>query len=859
MRFRANSFIYLYFLGLVLSSVIAIFVYQGTTARTTLILNNILFLKTELIRERLMAQEHMINLYAELLSSSSTSKTPRIEQDLANENMPYLLAQYWIEKPFGNQVSNNVVYKNILKNDSRFSESQLVKLKNSVLANLDKVYKEGSFSLSSPVFAYEEIVNDTGEKEPLLLVLKNISDPMGANGNKSQILIHAVDFKTLSKLLPENTAGGYPFLGWLREYLHDTSTTKDYLYQDQAITTIVNIPNSEPARTDNLGASDKRVREQLTLEEDKSIVSNVLSYKGIKLKINIHSILKITPFNISAAVFLICNTLVLMFIFMVRRGIQLQKKIIEEENLRRIQMEKDSLINSLAHELRTPLNGILGMVGFLLKTNLSTEQKYYASAVSQSGQIMNLIVDQTLNNSHIEFQKITLLQEPLTLNELANELLDTLGALAQIKKINFFYEMPLELNGLTFVTDKLRLRQILINLIGNSIKFTENGLVKFQFLMQANDKNPSTPFIRFDIFDTGIGIEKAKRDMIFKEYGRIKNVSFNQDSVGGLGLTISQKLVRLLGGAIQFESEFAVGSHFYFSIPMRISDQVKQDLQVKEMTSKHIVFLVQKNQGRLDEVQSLFEAQGAHVDVYDQYLDIRKYFLSLKRKSNPPDLIIIEEDVGEIKGLKYFKDIQVWSNLDLSTRAIYLHTSTDITHRAQVFAEGVREAELVPAKSLNLFKKAVYILDKNEYEPIKRLKQIKEELQGAIFEKHYNILIADDHQLNTQIVQMMLESLGYIASIAGNGNAVLHMLENDDYDCILMDINMPELNGIEATQKIRSSNHAYKNIPIIAMSANISNQYENLCLESGMDGYLTKPVEITVLDRKIMEILSKSQ
>ena len=859
MQFRANSFIYLYFLGLVLSSVIAIIVFQGTKARTTLILNNILFLKTELIRERLMAQEHMINLYAELLSSSSTSKTPRIEQDLANENMPYLLAQYWIEKPFGNQVSNNVVYKNILKNDSRFSESQLVKLKNSVLANLDKVYKEGSFSLSSPVFAYEEIVNDTGEKEPLLLVLKNISDPMGANGNKSRILIHAVDFKTLSKLLPENTAGGYPFLGWLREYLHDTSTTKDYLYQDQAITTIVNIPNSEPARTDNLGASDKRVREQLTLEEDKSIVSNVLSYKGIKLKISIHSILKITPFNISAAVFLICNALVLMFIFLVRRGIQLQKKTAEEETLRHIQQEKDSLINILAHELRTPLNGILGMVGFLLKTNLSTEQKYYASAVSQSGQIMNLIVDQSLTNSHIEFEKITLLQEPMTLNELANELLDTLGALAQIKNVNFFYEIPKELNSLTFITDKLRLRQILINLIGNSIKFTERGLVKFQFSMLPNKSDILRPIIQFDIYDTGIGIEKTKRDLIFKQYGRLKNQELKSNSVGGLGLNISQKLVRLLGGAIQFESEYAVGSHFYFSIPMTISEQVNQALPVKEMTAKRIVILAQKNQASTDELKSMLEAQGAHVDVYDQYLEIRKYFLTMRRKLNLPDLIFMQEDVGEIKGLKYFRDIQEWSNLDLSTRVIYLHTSTDITHRAQIFADGIRESVLMPIKSFYICKKSLEVLDKNNHEPIKRLKSIKEELQGTIFERQYNILVADDHQLNTQIMLIMLESLGYFASVASNGNQVLQMLENDDYDCILMDINMPELNGIEATQKIRSSMQAFKNIPIIAMSANISHQYENLCLESGMDGYLTKPVEITVLDRKIMEILSKSQ
>jgi signal transduction histidine kinase/CheY-like chemotaxis protein len=859
MQFRANSFIYLYFLGLVLSSFIAFFVYQGTAARSTLISNNILHLKTELIRERLMAQEHMINLYAELLSSSSTSKTPRIEQDLANENMPYLLAQYWIEKPFGNQVSNNVVYKNILKNDSRFSESQLVKLKNSVLANLDKVYKEGSFSLSSPVFAYEEIVNDTGEKEPLLLVLKNISDPMGANGNKSRILIHAVDFKTLSKLLPENTAGGYPFLGWLREYLHDTSTTKDYLYQDQAITTIVNIPNSEPARTDNLGASDKRVREQLTLEEDKSIVSNVLSYKGIKLKISIHSILKITPFNISAAVFLICNTLVLMFIFMVRRGIQLQKKTAEEETLRHIQQEKDSLINILAHELRTPLNGILGMVGFLLKTNLSTEQKYYASAVSQSGQIMNLIVDQSLANSHIEFEKITLLQEPMTLNELANELLDTLGALAQIKNVNFFYEIPKELNSLTFITDKLRLRQILINLIGNSIKFTERGLVKFQFSMLPNKSDILRPIIQFDIYDSGIGIEKTKRDLIFKQYGRLKNQGLKSNSVGGLGLNISQKLVRLLGGAIQFESEYAVGSHFYFSIPMTISEQVNQALPVKEMTAKRIVILAQKNQASTDELKSMLEAQGAHVEVYDQYLEIRKYFLTMRRKLNLPDLIFMQEDVGEIKGLKYFRDIQEWSNLDLSTRVIYLHTSTDITHRAQIFADGIRESVLMPIKSFYICKKSLEVLDKNNHELIKRLKSIKEELQGTIFERQYNILVADDHQLNTQIMLIMLESLGYFASVASNGNQVLQMLENDDYDCILMDINMPELNGIEATQKIRSSMQAFKNIPIIAMSANISHQYENLCLESGMDGYLTKPVEITVLERKIMEILSKNQ
>ena len=860
MRFRKNSFIYLYFLGLVFSSLIACIVYEGIKVRTILILNNVLHLKTELIKERLMAQEHMINLYAEHLSHSQSSKVPGlVHENLANGNTPYLLARYWIEVPAGNQAQNKLALKTIFKNDDRLSKGQLVKLENIVLANFDKVYAQSSNTQSPPLFTYEEMVNDAGEKEPLLLVFKNIPDPMSAKDNKSRILVHAIDFKNMSQLLPENTAGGYPLMSWLRKYDFDTSPSKEYLDQDQTVMSIIHIPNLGSVRMDNLGPLDKRIHVQSTLEEDDSYISNVISFNGLQLKLNIYRILKLTPLDFGIAVFLICNAILLMFIFMVRRGIQLQKKIVEEENLRLIQQEKDSLINILAHELRTPLNGIIGMMGFLLKTDLSAEQKYYASAVSQSGQIMNLIVDQTLTNTHMQFKKTDLMLEPMTLNELANELLDTLGALAQIKKINLFYEIPLELNGVTLMTDKLRLRQILINLIGNSIKFTERGLVKFQFSLLPNNSDSTKPIIQFDIYDTGIGIDKAKRDEIFKQYGRIKDESFKQYSVGGLGLNISQQLVRLLGGEIRFESEYAIGSHFYFSIPMTKSEQVEQASQVKEFNLKHIIFLAQKNQGQLDELKALLEAQGAHVDVYDQFIEIRKYFLSLKRKINPPDLIFIEENVCEVKGLNYFTDIQEWSNLDLSSRVIYLHTSTDSLHRTQVFAKGIKLAELVPFRPIYLSKQALHFLDINNQVSIKRLKQSKGGLQGTIFDKQLNVLIADDHQLNAQIMFMMIESLGYIASIASNGNEVLNMLEDDHFDCILMDINMPILNGIETTQKIRSSNQSYKNIPIIAMSANISHQYENLCLESGMDGYLTKPVEIAVLDKKIMEILSKNQ
>ncbi len=861
MRIRANSSIYLYLIGLILSCLIAFFVYGGTKARTTLILNNVLFLKTDLIKERLLAQELVINRYADQLSYSKSSKLPRLEQEnLAPKNTSFLLGQYLVEKSLGNQTQNNLVIKTLFKNDQRFSEGQLAQLKNIVLKNFDKAYSVSSFAQFDPFFAYEEITNDAGDHEPMLLVFKHIPNQrVTTKGEKSQILIHVIDFKNLSKALPENKAGGYPFLRWLGDYVFNTPISKDYLTQDQTVTSIVNISTLEPLRVDNLGPLDKRIQGKTISEADESVFSRVISHNGLQLQINIHRMLKVAPLNLSIAVFLLCNALVLMFIFMVRRGIQLQKKIVEEENLRLIQQEKDSLINVLAHELRTPLNGILGMIRFLLKTDLSAEQKYYASAVSQSGQIMNLIVEQTLANSHIESVKMTLAQEPMTLNELANELLDTLGALAQIKKINLFYEIPLELNSVIFMTDKLRLRQVLINLIGNAIKFTDNGLIKLRFSVRSNDKNPSNPYIQFDIYDTGIGIEKPNRENIFKQFGRIKKESFKQYSAGGLGLHISQKLVRLLGGTIEFESEYAVGSHFYFSIPMTKCEQVKHDIQANEINTKHIVFLSQKNHGRLDELKALLEAQGAHVDVYDQYLEIKKYFLSFKRKLNPPDLILIEENVGEVKGLNYFTDIQEWSNLDLSSRVIYLHTSTDSLHRTQVFTEGIRLVELAPFRPLYLFNQVLDILDKNNNEPIVRLKQGVDSLQGNIFETQLRVLIADDHQLNIEILSIMLESLGHMVFAAKNGNEVVQMLESDHYDCVLMDINMPELNGIEATQKIRSSNQSFKHIPIIAMSANISEKFENLCLENGMDGYLAKPVEITVLDRKIMEILSKSQ
>jgi len=311
-----------------------------------------------------------------------------------------------------------------------------------------------------------------------------------------------------------------------------------------------------------------------------------------------------------------------------------------------------------------------------------------------------------------------------------------------------------------------------------------------------------------------------------------------------------------MGGNLELESTPQLGSNFYFRIQLKIQDQaIFANSQLSTLTDKHIVILGNQNHEDTLQFKDQLEKRGAIVDGFENYIAIKKYFLAQKRKSLIPDLIYIHHQVGDIEGINYLNDIQQWFNLDLSSRIIYLYTSTKSINRFHIISSGIQHTQLTPVESKYLVIQAEKVLESNQKKLPKKLITQSSQLQDSIFENNLHILIADDNLLNLEILSIMLQNLGHQVSMVKNGVEVLNALEQDTFDLILMDINMPELNGIEATMQIRQMNKPYQHIPIIAMSANIGDKFSTLCLENGINDYLAKPIEIETLDRKIMEIL----
>jgi CheY-like chemotaxis protein len=229
--------------------------------------------------------------------------------------------------------------------------------------------------------------------------------------------------------------------------------------------------------------------------------------------------------------------------------------------------------------------------------------------------------------------------------------------------------------------------------------------------------------------------------------------------------------------------------------------------------------------------------------------------MGLVRKRQIPSLIIIHEDVDEHFGLGLFQNIQKLMNLELNSRVIYFYRSGSYQNRLKISVTGITQTHLIPAHTEILMDHCVRILERNENTLPKNIIE-PHVSQGSVFEGPFQILVADDNLINLEVISLMIQSLGHQVHLAKNGLEVLETLNAVSCDMIFMDINMPELNGIETTQKIRQTVSDFQQIPIIAMSANIGDKFVQLCLDHGMNDYLTKPVSIEILDSVIMETLS---
>lgn len=536
------------------------------------------------------------------------------------------------------------------------------------------------------------------------------------------------------------------------------------------------------------------------------------------------------------------------------KGIQedLQKALKAVDDANR---SKADFLANMTHELRTPMNGIIGMTGLLFDTPLNEEQEDYLITIQKSADSLMSIVNDILDFSKIESGKLEIEEFDFNLTASLDEMVQVPAAKAQEKDLEFIYQVasdvPSFLQG-----DPGRLRQVIMNISDNAVKFTEKGEVVIR--VKLEDETTTHVKIRFVIMDTGIGIPNIEKARLFKAFHQVDASVTRRYGGTGLGLAISKQLVEQMGGEIGVESKMNEGSTFWFTIPFKKQLNIHRKALIKQddIIGKRIL-LVDDNKTSLEVLQSCCESWGCMVDVAQNGEVALSLMRAVYKAGAPYDLVVIDLQMPEMDGEEIGRTIKTDSALK-DTAMIMISPSGmrgDASRMKQIGFAGyltkpIRQSQLYDCvvTVLGLKKQGLDAPDQS----IVTRHRIHEERK-----RHARILLVEDNKVNQKLALRLLEKFGYRSDIAVNGKEAVLALEKTHYDMVLMDIQMPEMDGVEATKIIRDPKSSVRSheIPIIAMTAYIMTEDREKCLQAGMDDYLTKPINPRELEEMIAECL----